>query len=318
MDPSSLTKTNFSGKTVDNITDNELKKYILNDIKLKCGGIQYNSRYAKVYNEQYSRNLNNPHIICLKSSGTPYLLYCTQINNVNYSLLIDKKIKVGYEYPKMFVTPYKFDNSVFTGTLFETELVRDKHQNWFLLLGDIYFHKSNNCSNLVIMDRMNMIHRLLENEYNSDSFCDICPIQVKKYFDFKDKEDIMKEFIPQLDYGTRGFYFIPLKSSYSKILYLFKEGDLIVKKEKKDTVVCLIQNTMKRDVYDLYVQGPTNIVKHGIACIPTLRCSQMVRELFNEVDVSVDVYVECRFNDKFGKWEPLHKTTESISNIKDI
>ena len=35
--------------------DNELKKFILNDIKLKCGGIQYNSRYAKVYNEQYSR-----------------------------------------------------------------------------------------------------------------------------------------------------------------------------------------------------------------------------------------------------------------------
>ena len=74
MDPSSLTKTSFSGKTVDNVTNNELKKFILDDMKLKCGGILYNSRYAKVYNEQYSRNLNNPHIICLKVLEHP--IYC--------------------------------------------------------------------------------------------------------------------------------------------------------------------------------------------------------------------------------------------------
>ena len=36
MDPSSLTKTSFSGKTVDNVTNNELKKFILDDMKLKC------------------------------------------------------------------------------------------------------------------------------------------------------------------------------------------------------------------------------------------------------------------------------------------
>ena len=157
MDPSSLTKTGFCGKTVDNVTSNELKEFILNDMKLKCGGIQYNSRYAKVYNEQYSRNLNNPHIICLKSSGTPYLLYCTQINDVNYSFLIDKKVKVGYDYPKIFVTHYQFDPSVFSGTLFETELLRDKNQNWFLLIGDIYFHKSSNCNNKIIMEKYDFI-----------------------------------------------------------------------------------------------------------------------------------------------------------------
>ena len=33
MDPSSLTKTSFSGKTVDNVTNNELKEFILNDMK---------------------------------------------------------------------------------------------------------------------------------------------------------------------------------------------------------------------------------------------------------------------------------------------
>ena len=316
MDPSSLTKTSFSGKTVDNVTNNEVKEFIMNDMKLKCGGINYNSRYAKVYNEQYSRNLNNPHIICLKSSGTPYLLYCTQINGVNYTFLIDKKVKVGYDFPKIFVTPYQFDQSLYSGTLFETELVRTKGNKWFLLIGDIYFHKSSSCKNITIMNRMTMIHKLLENEYNSDSFCDVCPIQVKRYFDYSDKDYIMDEFIPQLEYGTRGFYFVPLKCSYSKILYLFKDGELNKPKQKKDTLNFMIQKTLKRDVYELYLQGPNNIVKHGIACVPNLKCSQMMRELFT--DITENLIVECRYNQKFKKWEPIQKTTESMSLAGDI
>lgn len=317
MDPSSLTKTSFCGKTVDNVTNNEVKQYILDDMKLKCGGIQYNSRYAKVYNQQYSRNLNNPHLICLKSSGSPYLLYCTQINGVNYSFLIDKKVKVGYDFPKIFVTPYQFDTDIFLGTLFETELIRDKHSNWFLLLGDIYYHKSSSTNTTVIMDRVNLIHTILTKQYNSDSFCDVCPIQVKRFFDFKDKDYIMNEFIPNLHYNTRGFYFVPLKCSYSKILYMFKEGDLKKpEKQKKNTLNFMIQKTLKRDVYDLYLQGKNNIVKHGIACVPNLKSSQMIRGLFN--DSTEDIIVECKFNDKFQKWEPLQKVNDSMSRSDDI
>lgn len=317
MNPSSLTKTAFCGKTVDNVTDNELKKFILNDMRIKCGNQQYNGRYAKIYNQQYSRNLNNPHIICLKSSGTPYLLYCTQINEVNYCFLIDKKVKVGYDYPKIFVTHYKFNQEVFNGTLFEAELLRDKQNNWCLLIGDIYYHKSQSCSNQVIMDRMNCIHKLLENDYEDDSFVDICPIQVKRYFDFKEKDYIINEFIPGINYGTRGLYFVPIKPSYSKILYMFKEGDLVVKKEiKKTTLNFLIQKTMKRDVYDLYLQGHNNIVKQGIACVPNLKSSLMLRELFN--DSLEDTIVECKYNEKFKKWQPLQKTEESISKVEDV
>ena len=125
MDPSSFTKTSFCSIEIDNITTNESKKYILNSLSLLCSNIKYNSRYAKVFNEQFSKNLNNPHIICLKSSGTPYLLYCTKINEVNYCFLIDKKVKVGYAYHKIFVTHYKFNQEVFNGTLFETELLKN-------------------------------------------------------------------------------------------------------------------------------------------------------------------------------------------------
>jgi len=316
MDPSGLTKTSFCGKEIDNVTNNDTKKFILDDMRIKCGGIQYNTRYAKVYNEQYSRNLNNPHIICLKTAGTPYLLYCTQINDNNYCFLIDKKVKEGYDYPKIFLVHYRFDASLFSGTLFETELVRDKNQNWFLLLSDLYYYKSSKC-NQVIMDRVSLIHKTLTDEYEKDSFCDICPFQVKTYFDFKDKSKI-QPFIKSLNYNVRGLYFVPIKVSYSKILYLLKDGDLDIAKVKKDTLNFQITPTMKRDVYDLYLQGPNNVVKQGIACIPNLKCSQMIRKLFEESDVHTDVRVECRYNDKFEKWQPLQKTMEPMSSVSDV
>ena len=62
----------------------------------------------------------------------------------------------------------------------------------------------------MIMDRMNLVNDIFENKYKSDSF-DVCPIQIKRYFDYSQKDYIINEFIPQLDYGTRGFYFVPLK-----------------------------------------------------------------------------------------------------------
>ena len=98
-----------------------MKKYILDNLNIKTG-IKYDTRYAKVYNEQFKFNLNNPHIFCLKSSGTPYLLFCTQINDTNYCFLIDKKVKDGYEYPKIFIVHYRFDPTLFN-VLFEVELI---------------------------------------------------------------------------------------------------------------------------------------------------------------------------------------------------
>ena len=260
MDPSSLTKTSFCGKTVDNVTNNEIKEFILNDMKLKCGNQQYNTRYAKVYNEQYSRNLNNPHIICLKSSGTPYLLFCTQINDTNYCFLIDKKVKDGYEHPKIFIVHYRFDPELFKGTLFEVELIRDKDKKWSLLLGDIYHYKGESQKNVQIHDRINKCIDILENEYIDDSFCNVCPLKIKKYFDYNDATDILQNFIPKLSYRVRGMYFVPLKPSYSKILYLFTDNDYKhVNSSKKKFISFRIIQTITPDIYELYLYNHLSV-----------------------------------------------------------
>ena len=90
MEPNSFTKTSFCNVSIDNITTNNVKKYILDHLKLVFSGMEYNKRYAKIYNNNYSKNLNNPHIMCLKSSGTPYLL----LNDLGEKVVFDIFFKV--------------------------------------------------------------------------------------------------------------------------------------------------------------------------------------------------------------------------------
>ena len=62
----------------------------------------------------------------------------------------------------------------------------------------------------VITERINMMHDILNDEYIDDSFCDICPLMIKRYFDMNDKSTAFNDFIPSLNYKTRGLYFVQL------------------------------------------------------------------------------------------------------------
>ena len=318
MDPKHITRTSFCNKEIDNVTDNSMKKYILDNLSLKTK-INYNYRYAKIYNEQFSKNLNNPHILCLKSCGTPYLLFLTQINDTNYCFLIDKKIKDGYEYPKIFVVHYRFDPGLFNGTLFEVELIRDKKNEWSLLIGDIYTMSGISLQTVQIHDRMNHCIDIMENKYINDSFVDICPIYIKKYFDIQQEEYVMKDFIPTLSYRVRGFYFVPLKTSYAKILYLFKDSDYKkVNSTNKKFISFRIIQTVKPDVYELYLynEQKTNIQKHSYASIPDIQTSKWVKEL---TDNNVDAIVQCKYNSLFKKWTPVKEgnSTDTLLDVKE-
>ena len=330
MDPTSFTKTSFCGKEVDNITENEAKQYILNQMNILCSGIQYKSRYAKVYNDQYSKNLRNPHVVCLKSSGTPYLMFLTQINDTNYCFLIDKKIKEGYDYPKIFILPYNFHYSLFQGSLYECELLRDKNMKWSILIGDCYNHKGRSQKDIIVMDRINKIHQMVDEEFTESEFMKTCSIRIKKYFDYKDVEDILHNFIPSLSYDIRGLYFIPLRCSYSKILYLFPKSPNHKQKkqsipkivstdtpvETSDETVFRIMKTLKPDVYELYGLNEGNLSRVGLALVQGSDTSQMLYDIFNGVNPCEEVKVQCNYNARFKKWQPTSQSNSQISENK--
>tara|TARA_Y100000996_G_C22515683_1_gene640310 strand:- start:418 stop:1371 length:954 start_codon:yes stop_codon:yes gene_type:complete len=316
MDPKHITRTSFCNKEIDNVTDNNMKKYILDNMNIKTN-IKYTFRYAKVYNEQFKKNLNNPHIFCVKSSGTPYLLFCTQINDTNYCFLIDKKIKDGYEYPKIFIVHYRFDPELFKGTLFEVELIRDKNSRWSILIGDIYTMSGNTMKNVQVHDRINHCNNILENKYIDDDFCNICPLFIKRFFDIQEIEDVLNNFVPKLSYRIRGFYFVPLKTTYSKILYLLKDIDYKkVNSSKKKLISFRIIKTVKSDIYELYIynEQKDSILKHSYASIPDIKTSKWLKELTESKDECI---VECSLNPIFNKWVPI-KEGDNIDTIIDV
>ncbi len=341
MEPNSFTKTSFCGTEIDNITVNETKEYILNQLNIFCSGIKYNSRYAKVFNQQYAQNLKNPHLFFLKSSGTPYLLFMTQINNTNYCFLIDKKTNNKYTFPKILIVPYGFHNDLYKGTLFECELIKDKNNKWSLGINDIYFNEGKNLNKLIIIDRINTINSILETKLNETDYSTICPIFVKRYFDYNSIQEVKNKFIPSLPYNIRGIYFIPLRVDYSNILYLFpkdeeytgnKEDNMnkfmnkhIDKnvnkvpadkmKQDNESKIFRIMKTMKPDVYELYLNDDNNLVKKGIALIQSSELSHKVLSYFDKKDQMDEIKVECNYDKHFKKWKPIRFTNGEISSV---
>ena len=323
MDPTSFTKTSFCGITVDNITTNESKGYILNHMSILCSGQTYQSKYAKIFNDRFSKNLRNPHMICLKSSGTPYFMFLTQINEANYCFLIDKKIKEGYDYPKIFIEPFAFKKECYRGSLFECELIRNKDEQWLLSIGDCYTMYGKSMKKTIIIDRINKINELLGENMIETEFLRTCPIQIKRYFDYKDMEYIINEFIPRLSYDIRGYYFIPLRVDYSNILYLYSRGDIYTKKsptgEKKEinkrkgllnnkktnNKIFRIMKTMKPDVYELYSQENEDFQKIGILLVQTIQESHMLAKHFMDKDQFSEEYIQCEYDKYFEKWRPI-------------
>lgn len=306
MNPEFFTKTSFCGNHIDNITDNASKKYILEQLN-KFTGTSWNKAYAKVYNDKYSDNLKNPHIFFLKSAGTQYLMFVISIQGNNYCLLIDKRVKSGYDYPKIFILPYRFPNEMYQGSLFECELIKEKNSRWSLSVNDTYFLNGLNQKNNSIINRVNKLYELFQSSKKSE-FYSICPIFVKKYFDYKDIEYVLNTFIPNLNYDIKGIYFVPLRTNYSNILYLFpKDKDFIVSQSKD--VVCKIEKTLKPDVYELYLKEGDNYKNLGIALIQTIDMSQLLIQEFKKSKGEKDIFVQCRKNEYFNKWEPykLHK-----------
>ena len=322
MDPSSFTKTSFCNIKIDNITTNESKQFILNQLSILCSDIKYNSRYAKVFNDQFSKNLKNKHIFFLKSSGAPYLLFMSKINGINYNFFINKKKSDGYDYPKIFILPYKFSSECYNGTLLECELIRKKNKKWCIGINDMYYHKGKNLKKVIIIDRINNIHNLLTENYNSDnSFSKTCPLFIKKYFDYKDIHFAINEFSNNLEYDTRGIYFIPLRIDYSNILYIFpKDSDLGKTKSKskkliKSTKCFRIMKTLKPDVYDLYLSDNGNMIKKDIALVQTISMSHILLDHFNDTKYDDNIFVTCKYNQNFQKWEPISLSDGPIDEI---
>ena len=343
----------FCSDAAHNVVNSEAKEFIINRLKKKYE-VEITKKHAYVLNSKSIYFLEKTqHIISIKSSGTNYYLYFTNINNVNYCFYIDRKIKSGYTYPRIISVKYAFSENVFEDTLLDGELVRDINDNdsWIFLITDILIHKGKklDCN---IINRFNTLYGMLTHDYTKNHDLDICPLIVKKLFLYKEYDELITKFIPCLPYKTNGLYFNSLNTKHANQLYLFKNSNNRNNSNKSynknnvisggtnynsssfntgvdnssstisnssSNIILEIKKTEKSDIYNLYCKNRDEEYNLGIACIQNLRTSKLIRKLFDSNEDEHIIYMNCKYNEKFKKYEPVSKSdTTNLTQLNKL
>lgn len=337
----------FCGEVAHNVVNKEAKDVILNRLKERYD-ISIQDKRAYILNNKSVYFLEKTqHIISIKSSGTNYFMFFTNLNNVNYCFFIDRKIKQGYTYPRIISVKYRFNDSIFTDTLLDCEVIKNEDNNWMTLISDMILYEGTKleCN---IINRFNKIYDMLSNKYTIDRDLDISPLVVKKLFLYDKYDYLITQFIPSLSYKTKGLYFNSLNTKHANQLFLFNNNDNRNKMKqdrkpsnkvdfendtstngtstngnvadsssaKDDLKTFRLNKSDKPDIYNIHCKSNDTGTTHlGVACIPNIRTSKLVNKLFKESGTEF-IYVKCRFNTKFNKWEPIMENKDVTNDTQ--
>lgn len=76
--------------------------------------------------------------------------------------------------------------------------------------------------------------------------------------------------------------------------------------ELLETLELLLRKTDQPDVYDI-MSPESNGQKMGVAAVPSLQTSKMLRNVFKNINVATSVKFVCRLDPVFNNWVPLRK-----------
>lgn len=222
-----LGEISFCDKIGYNIKSDEHKKTILDALQQAIHFKVIQKHFVKFDGTQCSMMNKIPHMACVRTNGNPYLLVLTQHNFVNQCIFVDKKIQQGYFYPRMILSKFGFQNTLFKNTVFDGEMVKAADGRWVFLINDLLAENGKFLEDMNLVKRVNRAYALLSTQFHPNAL-DCCTFQVKRYFHYHELKHMMDTFIPSLPYTCRGIYFRPLFLKFKDVLFNFNDA-LVVK-----------------------------------------------------------------------------------------
>ena len=215
-----ISQISFCNKISYNIT-NDKEKQVIYEQYIQSYDIELNQFNKLYYSDKFLQVFKKyPYLLSLESAGNKYYLLLTTINNEHYSIFIDTKTTKTHIYPKMIIVPFRFHESLYTNTIIEGSLIRDKHKQWMFLFEDLLVLKGTKI-NKNIVETHTLLHYILEKEYIEDRDIQVCPIHVKRLFAFDEIDTIFSTFIHSLNYNTVGLVFHPIQHANKDIIFYF-------------------------------------------------------------------------------------------------
>lgn len=341
----------FCDRRADNVSQDEFKARILEDLKEKHQIEISHKPYTVLKPSRIPCVDRHPHTLSLRTIGNSYFLYLTTIDDIKYCFYIDRKIDAPkHMYPRILSVKYNFDAELYNDTLFDGELICDMEKRWYFILADILVYKGQLLKTQTIETKMELLYYVLQNNYKSDLLMDICPFQVKKLFTYQDIDYVISNYIPNLPYHVKGICFNTLNSQYSSYIYMFNQNERIPNlyqksmshqqeknkirhrnhldhrnkpnresSSKKFSFKIIQTNTSQ--IYDLYCLDKGKTVKYGVAYIGDIVHRQIITNFFKIANSKLDVIVDCYYIPRCRKWKPIvisnKKSPDNITKINE-
>jgi hypothetical protein len=333
----------FCDRISYNIKCPDVKDYILNELEKKYNIRILQKHWFRMDDNQYKYIKQVPHKVCIRSNGNPYFLYFTRYDDVPQIMYIDKKVQPNYQKPRIILTRGQFADCLFDNTLIEGEMVKDIKNQWIFLINDIIMYQGKSLKDIELPQRITYAHEMLANHYTADDIIDVCSFQIKKYVPATTEavEELI-EFSKELQYTSRGIYFVPYSLKYKPKLINFNDSliksvfrkvkdcpefmDSVtpVSKETKQSIDIEVQKvsstddnlktywlrkTDQPDIYDIY-ESENSLDKIGIVSVPSMQTSKMLRNVFKNMNVATSVLFQCVFDARFNNWVPVKHIVE--------
>lgn len=272
-------------------------------------------RYQILNNRSYLDEIkNSKHYITPHFQGYNYLLVFMVINSVKYNLLIMKNLKFWKEQNNMQdIKIYKFDtnNSYIdysTISIFDGKMINNSNKSSFII-NDIY---NKTMENLTLPEKLEQVNDILNKIKVNDNHnfdCKVC-----RLYNFSELPDLVFNKLKTTELKINGLMFLP---EYTGKYYIYTNDTEFdeLKNNSNNNVTITIKKTntnseiefyMKKtnvpDVYELYDNDETNLVKEGIAHIPNMKTSHYFRNIFQNKNM---IKINCIKSDKFNKWIPI-------------
>lgn len=294
-------------RVAHNINTNEIKQDILDEIEKRYGTKIIQRHFHKLTDESVKHITATPHLVSIRTNGNPYYMYFTMYDDKEIIYLIDKKIHTGYKYPRIQINRGMFNQSLFSGTLIDGEMVRCYDKSWIFLMNDIIAYKGEHLINHMLPARMEILMNMLDKEYTPDSTMDMCNYAIKPYYNLC-VDTLEKIVSKKYAFSIRGIFFWAYNLKYKPKQLNFDDSliQMVSRKVKDNPDFILkeppvvIKTFVQTDLPDVY----RVIEDDTYACIQTTSNSQLVRDVFKNTSVNKTKQFRCTFNVKFQKWQP--------------
>ena len=181
---------------IDIDTKNTVKKYFWDKSRIRITDKNY-----RILNYNTLHHLNKyPHLVSLSTYGKKFLLGLIQVDDRNQTLFIDKKKEM------MIYMPMNFADSLYQGTIFDGELIKDNQGKWYYFISDIYLYKGKPTFKIILEDRIKLVKKILEKDFK-ESDVDFCKFIMKEYFPYQYLEDLCNSYVDTLPYKCSGIVF---------------------------------------------------------------------------------------------------------------